>query len=232
MAEGKNKILVYKDWKTVFDKLTNEEAGALIKHFFDYVNDLDPKAPDRLTEIAFEPIKQTLKRDLEKWGIKAGKNRENGAKGGRPPKTEKNPKNPDGFLETQVNPEKPVTVNDSVSVTVNDINIPPKPPKGELTEKEQKFLNWFNSMVEKSAGSKGKFRTMTRTDKTNLKNLRSSYDDPNDWEIAFKQMTLSKWVIENKKCTVDHFLRPDNFMKYLNEGSQNEQPKKFKAPWQ
>lgn len=31
------------------------------------MNDLHPKAPDIITEIAFEPIKQSLKRDLVKW---------------------------------------------------------------------------------------------------------------------------------------------------------------------
>lgn len=67
MADGKNKIIVYRDWKTTFDKLTDEEAGRLIKHFFNYVNDENPVPVDRLTEIIFEPIKQTLKRDLKNW---------------------------------------------------------------------------------------------------------------------------------------------------------------------
>lgn len=67
MAVGKNKILVYADWIDKFDKLTDEEAGKLIKHFFRYVNDLDPEYPDRLTELLFADIKNTLKRDLKKW---------------------------------------------------------------------------------------------------------------------------------------------------------------------
>jgi hypothetical protein len=67
MADGKKNILVYRDWIHQFDKLTDEEAGQLIKHFFRYVNDLDPEPPNRIVEICFEPIKQTLKRDLQKW---------------------------------------------------------------------------------------------------------------------------------------------------------------------
>jgi hypothetical protein len=67
MADGKKNILVYRDWIHQFDKLTDEEAGQLIKHFFRYVNDLNPEPPNRIVEICFEPIKQTLKRDLQKW---------------------------------------------------------------------------------------------------------------------------------------------------------------------
>ena len=67
MANGKNKVIFYPDWRGIFDALNDEEAGRLIKHFFAYINDEDPTAPDRITEISFIPIKQQLKRDLSKW---------------------------------------------------------------------------------------------------------------------------------------------------------------------
>ena len=101
-----------------------------------------------------------------------------------------------------------------------------------LTQKQTAFLNWFNSMMLKHKGVQGKFRSLTKTDKNNLKNLRAAYEDLNDWEHAFISMTLSKWVIDNNKCTVDHFLRMDNFVKYLNEYEvQKVQKTKFVAPW-
>ena len=67
MAEGKNTVVVYRDWIDKFEELEDDEAGRLIKHFFRYVNDLDPEYPDKLTKIAFIDIKNSLKRDLEKW---------------------------------------------------------------------------------------------------------------------------------------------------------------------
>jgi len=71
MAEEKTTVVIYVDWGSTFDKLDEAEAGRLIKHFFDYVRDKNPTAPDRLTAIAFEPVKRQLKRDLKKWeGIK------------------------------------------------------------------------------------------------------------------------------------------------------------------
>ena len=67
MAENKKSIVVYADWEATFEQLSDEEAGKLIKHFFKYVNDKDPVMEDRILKIAFEPIKQQLKRDLKKW---------------------------------------------------------------------------------------------------------------------------------------------------------------------
>lgn len=77
MAEGKKIVSVYVEWGDLFEKLTDEEAGRLIKHFFRYIDDQNPEAPDRLTDIAFEPIKKQLQRDLIKWRDKCQKNKEN-----------------------------------------------------------------------------------------------------------------------------------------------------------
>lgn len=112
MAEGKNKIIVYRDWLTTFDPLTDDEAGRLIKHFFRYVNDQNPEAPDRLTSLLFEPIKQTLKRDLRRYEKICLRNQQNGALGGRPKETHGNPNKPSGIKR---NPNKPDNDSDSDS---------------------------------------------------------------------------------------------------------------------
>jgi hypothetical protein len=80
MAEGKNSIIVYRDWIDIFEDLEDDEAGRLIKHFFRYVNDQNPDPPDRLTGLMFKTIKSTLKRDLKLWEAKSQKNRENAIK--------------------------------------------------------------------------------------------------------------------------------------------------------
>lgn len=67
MATDKKSIVVYADWLDNFESLSDEEAGRLVKHFFRYVNDLNPVPVDRITEISFIPLKNTLKRDLRKW---------------------------------------------------------------------------------------------------------------------------------------------------------------------
>lgn len=80
MADGKKSVLVYVDWITIFEELEDEEAGRLIKHFFRYVNDQHPEPPDRITKLVFEPIKQSLKRDLVKYESIRAKNKENAEK--------------------------------------------------------------------------------------------------------------------------------------------------------
>ena len=80
MAENKKSFLLYCDIIHTVEKLTDEQAGKLLKHTLKYVNDLNPTPEDILTEIAFEPIKQSLKRDLLKYeGIRV-KNKDNANK--------------------------------------------------------------------------------------------------------------------------------------------------------
>jgi hypothetical protein len=67
MAENKKGFLLYCDLIHTVEKLNDEQAGKLFKHVLDYVNDLNPVTEDLLTQVCFEPIKQSLKRDLNKW---------------------------------------------------------------------------------------------------------------------------------------------------------------------
>lgn len=121
MAENKKKIIVYTDWLDMFEAMTDDEAGRLIKHFFRYVNDKDPIAPDRVTELVFEPIKAVLKRNLKHWENRVEQNRNNGTKGGRP-KTENNPNKPNGFLDNRKKPDNDKdNDNDNVNDKDNDI---------------------------------------------------------------------------------------------------------------
>lgn len=80
MATDKFKFQLRTDYVKTFEKLTDEEAGKLVKHLFKYVNGLDedpdPIHSDKLIELLFEPIKQDLKIDLKRWREKCNKNRQ------------------------------------------------------------------------------------------------------------------------------------------------------------
>jgi hypothetical protein len=67
MAENKKGFILYADQKELFTQLSDNLAGKLIKHIFRYVNDEDPITDDIIINIAFTPIKQHLKRDLDKF---------------------------------------------------------------------------------------------------------------------------------------------------------------------
>ena len=71
-------------------------------------------------------------------------------------------------------------------------------------------------MKNKYKGSEGKFKTLDKTDLNNLTKLKASNYTNEEFEHAFKAMCNSKWVNENNMITPAHFLRVDNFMKYVN----------------
>ena len=101
MAKDKNSFLLYCDIIHTVEKLDDVQAGKLFKHLLKYVNDQDPTPENALIEIAFEPIKQSLKRDLIKYEGIRERNRENANKrwnataSDRIPKVPNNTKNAD-----------------------------------------------------------------------------------------------------------------------------------------
>jgi hypothetical protein len=82
--------------------------------------------------------------------------------------------------------------------------------------KKQKFLNWFNLKKQKHTGKIGKFKVLTKTDDVNLKKLYKDYG-AEEFEIAIKNLYKSKWAIKNNMLTPSHYLRVENFNKYLNQ---------------
>jgi hypothetical protein len=80
MAKDKKSFLLYCDTIHTVNKLTDEKAGQLFKHILAYVNDQNPQTDDFVIDIAFEPIKQSLKRDLIKYNDKCLTNKENAHK--------------------------------------------------------------------------------------------------------------------------------------------------------
>lgn len=117
MAENKKSFLLYADLLHMVEKLPDEIAGKLFKIILEYVNDKNPITDDILLQIAFEPVKQQLKRDLKRWEDFRHKQSENGKLGGRPKKeeTQEKPNNPSLISESQ----KSLSVNANVNVNAN-----------------------------------------------------------------------------------------------------------------
>lgn len=115
MAENKKSFVLYTDIIHVFANLTDDEAGKLIKHLLAYVNDENPKTEDRIIQIAFEPIKLQLKRDLKHWESVINKRKDAGKLGGLA-KASKGKQELANLAVTD-------TVNVTVTDTVNDISL-------------------------------------------------------------------------------------------------------------
>jgi len=123
--DGKKSFLLYCDIKHTIDKLSNDKAGELFKHILAYVNDENPITNDIVIEIAFEPIKQSLKRDLKKWEGEKKQRSEAGKLGMAKRWTNNNesitPITNDNAVISVITPITNIT--DSVSVSVSEINI-------------------------------------------------------------------------------------------------------------
>lgn len=169
MADGKNSIIVYRDWKNIFDELSDEEAGKLIKHFFAYVNDLNPELEDKYLRMAFLPIKDALKRDLKHWESVKERRSESGRIGGLKSgesrsKSKQNEANEANASKTKQNEaNEAVIVNDSVIVSDNvneekkytkrSVSFPFKKSLIEIGVDEQVASDWLIVRNKKKASN-------------------------------------------------------------------------------
>jgi hypothetical protein len=112
MAQDKKGFLMYADQMELFDQLSNEKAGELIKHIFQYVNDLNPVTDDLIINLAFTPIKQQLKRDLKAFE-KTREQRVAAGKRSAEVRKEKRKSTPLNLVQRR-------STNSTVNVNVND----------------------------------------------------------------------------------------------------------------
>lgn len=129
MAQGKKSFILYTDLIHTIDLIDDKQAGILFKHILNYVNDKNPETTDPIIKILFEPIKQTLKRDLEKWVKDAPKRSAKAKKAGLASAEARQLKATKGnsLVELELKATKS-TVSDSVNDSVNvkeKNNIPP-----------------------------------------------------------------------------------------------------------
>ena len=89
MAEGKKSFVIYSDWLPTIKKLVEKDrvnktnnSGELFLHIMEYVCDKNPEPINDIVDIVFEPIKATLKRDLQKWEKKSPERVEKARKAG------------------------------------------------------------------------------------------------------------------------------------------------------
>lgn len=130
MAENKKSFVLYADQITIVKKLVEKDrlnttnyAGELFLHILEYVNDLNPEPLNFIVDMAFEPIKQQLKRDLIKYEVIKQKRSDAGKKSAESKKQSiTNSTSVESVEQTSTN--STVSDNDIVIVngTVTDIN--------------------------------------------------------------------------------------------------------------
>ena len=195
MAEGKKNVLIHSDWSDIFEALEDDEAGRLIKHFFRYINDDSPVAPDRITELSFIPIKRTLKANLAKWEVTREKRREAGRKGGK--QTQANQASASNAKQIQANQA------DTVTVTVTETKeVDSTTPKGIDFDNLLKFINQTFGRSFRKINDSVKQKYKAR--------IKEGYTSE-DIREAIKNCKKTEYHIENnyKYCTPEFFSRAE-----------------------
>ena len=183
MAKDKKSFILYVDQKDLFNKLPDEIAGKLIKHIYSYVNDENPKSDDLIVEIAFEPIKQQLKRDLKLFEEKRVKRSEAGLAGAN--KRWKEMPNDANEWQTIANDSKRINgiakIADNVNDNDNDIY------------RSFAHLSIKNADVEK---------LLTKYSIDDIDEVLDSIENfKGNKKYTSLYLTASKWLSKNKKTT-------------------------------
>lgn len=80
----KKSFVMYESWGAAIEKMSNEQAGELIKAIYAYQKDLDAVPEDPALAFVFELIKQQLDADGQRYKEACAARSEAGKKGGRP----------------------------------------------------------------------------------------------------------------------------------------------------
>jgi len=174
MNDKKKSFLLYLDTLEILHKLTDEQAGKLLKAFLAYHSEQDLNL-DPMLDLVFFSFQAQFERDLVKYKNIVERNKNNGSKGGRP----KNPakaKEPSGLSG---NPSKPKEADsgsdkdsdsdsDSKDIVISKVRFAPPTDietvsyfesKGSTAQEAEKFWLFYDSknwMVGKSKMKKWK----------------------------------------------------------------------------
>ena len=221
MAKDKKSFILYADLITVVTKLVLKDrenktnyAGELFLTILEFVNDKEPIPVDFIVEMAFEPIKLSLKRDLKKYETYIEKQKANGKKGGRPKKTE--------ITQPLIKePKKADSVNVSDNVNDNTIVIEGlptfeqhkdiKPLNNNLTE-ELFLKRWCDARTHYDHLPTN-IKKLTQFEKIDFNELKQDYD-LKDFERAMQGLFQQK-TYPKTRLRPSHFLKREHFETYL-----------------
>ena len=148
MATDKKSFLIYCDIIHTVEQLTDEQAGDLFKHLLRYVNDQDPQSDSVITKIAFEPIRQALKRDLEKYESIRKRNSDNArmrwdatASSGIPNDT----KNADSDIVIGIDSDKDIKVKKDVFIKPSIVEIKTYMTEIGMADVSEKWFDYYES---------------------------------------------------------------------------------------
>lgn len=192
MAEGKKSFVLYADLLSVVDKMPDEKAGELLKHILRYVNDLNPETDDLLVQIAFEPIKNQLKRDLKRWEELKVKRSEAGRRSAeaRAKKAEQKGTNSTSVKSVEQSSTNS-TVNDTVNVNVNVTD--------NVNDKEE-YYHIINEKLKLSFKDYEKLLKSYSPSEVDAKIYAlENYEPKKRSKYKSMYLTLNRWLLDDRK---------------------------------
>lgn len=134
----KDSFILYTEQKEVINKLSDEQAGKLIKAIYEYVETEKMPELDPLLDIVIIPFKQNLDRNKEKYNKISEIRAKAGAKGGKQKKQKQT-------KESKCNDNDNVNENDNVNVNVNDNDN--ENVSDSCVDGLQEIINFYNENI-------------------------------------------------------------------------------------
>jgi hypothetical protein len=203
----KTNFILYKDYQSHVDLLSDEQAGKLFKAIFKYVDGRQEPKLDGMTTMAFSFIKASLERDLVKYKKRVVASQENGKLGGRPKLTDGlngKPKEPSGLSSV---PRKGDSVNVSDSVNDKEVN---RVPYADI-------LKTWNATKELAS-----IRLLTDKRKKKIKKVYELDDGKTFKEIVVRSIN-SDFMVEKKLTNIDWMMNENNYAKILEGKYDNKE---------
>lgn len=202
----KNSFILFQNYREYFEDLTGDEAKELLFAIFDYEKTrVKPVNLSAKVGCYFLVIKQQLDKNYEEYLKIADKNRENGAKGGRPKKTQKNPKNPMGYLETQKTQPNPKNLDiDNDIDNGSDIDIDKDNTKENVKKKSAKSTKTQNKFVKPTNEELKDFALQEHL-RTDIIAEFMDYYDSNGWRVGKAGLPMKDWKATYRRwCRNQH----------------------------
>ncbi len=171
----KKGFILYHDISLIFQELTDEQAGQLIKYIVNYstfktqVNPNEPTGLSGLLNAISKPFINHIDWDFERWQKTCEKNRNNGKKGGR--KKEKEPK------RTQVNP----IIDNREQIIDNRYN---------KIDKEKENFVFFGKIIKLNEDDFNRWK-----DAYSKLDLKTELQSLDDYYSSLKKTEVGNWFV-------------------------------------
>lgn len=239
---SKNSFVLYTEQRAILNKLTDEQAGKLIKAIYEYVDTGEIKDIDPVIDIVITPFITVLDKDLKKYEETKKKRAEAGAKGGK--QTQANAKDRKQSKANQANASNDKqnkadenkdkqsqtnqAVYDNEYVNDND-NIISKEINKENSSSEEKSSTDDTAKASKKESVKhkyGEYKHVLLKDEE-LQNLKNGYSN---WEELIKY--LDEYIEMKGYKAKNHYLCIKKWVidaveKNQNNSSSNSNKKNF-----